>query len=267
MTTIGILGCAGRMGRSLINAALNAGATLAGGTERPGSEFVGADLGTLVGRAPLGVAVTDSAEDLFARADVIIDFTAPVAAPLHAGLAGRTGRALVIGTTGLSAEQQAAVVAAATAAPVVQAANFSLGVNLLAALTRKVATILGPEEWDIEIVEMHHRHKVDAPSGTALALGREAAAGRGVALDAVSDRVRDGHTGARVKGHIGFATLRGGDVVGEHSVVFAADGERVELTHKATDRGIFSRGAVHAALWAAGKPAGLYDMADVLDLG
>lgn len=267
MTTIGILGCAGRMGRSLINASLNAGATLAGGTERPGSDFIGADLGTLVGRAPLGVIVGDRAEDLFARADVVIDFTAAAIAPLHAGLAAQSGKALVIGTTGLSAEQQAAVVAAAARAPVVQAANFSLGVNLLAALTRKVAAILGPEEWDIEIVEMHHRHKVDAPSGTALALGREAAAGRAVDLEAVSDRVRDGHTGARTKGHIGFATLRGGDVVGEHSVIFAADGERVELTHKASDRGIFSRGAVHAALWAAGRQPGLYDMADVLDLG
>ncbi|MFA5120328.1 4-hydroxy-tetrahydrodipicolinate reductase, partial [Zavarzinia sp.] len=133
-------------------------------------------------------------------------------------------------------------------------------------LTQKVASILGPAEWDVEIVEMHHRHKVDAPSGTALALGKAAAAGRGVELAAVSDRVRDGHTGARLQGHIGFATLRGGDVVGEHSVIFAADGERLELAHKATDRGIFARGAVHAALWAAGKPAGLYSMADVLAL-
>lgn len=267
MTTIGILGCGGRMGRSLINAGLAAGATIAGGTERPGAELIGTDLGTLVGKAPLGVVVTDDAAALFAVSDVVIDFTAPVAAPSHATLAARTGKALVIGTTGLSADQQAAIVAAAGHAPVVQAANFSLGVNLLSALTRKVAAILGPEEWDIEIVEMHHRHKVDAPSGTALALGREAAAGRAVDLEAVSDRVRDGHTGARTKGHIGFATLRGGDVVGEHSVIFAADGERVELTHKASDRGIFSRGAVHAALWAAGRKPGLYDMADVLDLG
>ncbi len=266
MTTIGILGCAGRMGRSLINAGLAAGAGIAGGTERPGSAAIGIDLGTLAGKEPIGVVVGDDAAALFAAADVVIDFTAPVAAPSHATLAAKTATALVIGTTGLSADQQAAVVAASHHAPVVQAANFSLGVNLLQVLTQKVAAILGPEQWDVEIVEMHHRHKVDAPSGTALALGKAAAAGRGVDLAAVSDRVRDGHTGARVQGHIGFATLRGGDVVGEHSVIFAADGERLELTHKATDRGIFARGAVHAALWAAGKPAGLYSMADVLAL-
>lgn len=267
MTSIGILGCAGRMGRSLIAAGLDAGATIAGGTERPGAPAQGIDLGTLAGREPIGVLVSDDAPALFAAADVVIDFTAPVAAPSHATLAGKTGTALVIGTTGLSPDQQAAITAAAGHVAIVQAANFSLGVNLLAALTRKVAGILGPSQWDIEVVEMHHRHKVDAPSGTALALGRAAAEGRGVDLGAVSDRVRDGHTGARTAGNIGFATLRGGDVVGEHTVIFAADGERLELTHKATDRGIFARGAVHAALWAAGKPAGLYDMADVLEIG
>lgn len=266
MTSIGILGCAGRMGRSLIAAGIDAGATIAGGTERPGAVAIGIDLGTLAGRDPLGVAVTDDTAALFALADVVIDFTAPVAAPSHATLAAKAGKALVIGTTGLSVDQQAAIDLAASHVPVVQAANFSLGVNLLAALTRKVASILGPSQWDIEVIEMHHRHKVDAPSGTALALGRAAADGRGVDLDTVSDRVRDGHTGARVPGHIGFATLRGGDVVGEHTVLFAADGERLELTHKATDRGIFSRGAVHAALWAAGKAPGRYDMADVLEI-
>lgn len=265
-TRIGIVGCAGRMGRALGQAALAAGATLAGGTERTGSPALGTDLGTLLGRDPLGVLVSEDAAALFAAADVVLDFTAPVATAAHVALAAQTGTALVVGTTGLSADQQAAVVAASGRAALVQAANFSLGVNLLQIMTAKVAAILGPEQWDIEIVEMHHRHKVDAPSGTALALGQSAAAGRGVNLDQVSDRVRDGHPGARVAGHIGFATLRGGDVVGEHSVIFAADGERVELTHKASDRGIFARGAVHAALWAAKKQPGLYSMADVLNL-
>lgn len=263
---VGIVGCGGRMGQMLLREVLGTpGATLSGGTERPGSPSLGKDLGALVGADPLGVAVTDDAAALFAASDVVIDFTSPAATVAHAGLAAEHGTALVVGTTGLSAADQQALAAAALKAPLVVAANFSLGVNLLLGLVQKVAATLGPD-WDIEVLEMHHRHKVDAPSGTALALGKAAAAGRGVDLDAVKDAVRDGHTGARVPGHIGFATLRGGDVVGDHTVMFATEAERVELTHKAGDRRIFARGAVRAALWAPGKPSGLYGMADVLGL-
>lgn len=254
------------MGRMLVReAAATPGAVLAGGTERPGSAHLGLDLGVLAGIDPVGVAAGDDPAALFRAADVVIDFTSPAATLAHARLAAETGTALVVGTTGLSAEEQAAVAASAAKVPVVQAANFSLGVNLLAGLVRKVAATLG-DDWDIEVLEMHHRHKVDAPSGTALALGRAAAEGRGVDLGAVKDAVRDGHTGARGKGRIGFATLRGGDVVGDHLVIFAADGERLELGHKAAARDIFARGAVRAALWTAGRAPGLYGMDDVLGL-
>lgn len=263
---IGIVGGGGRMGQMLIRQVLATdGATLAGATERSGSPATGRDLGTLVGADPLGVAVTDDAVALFAASDVVIDFTAPAATLAHADLAAAHGTALIVGTTGLSADDHAKLAVAATRAPLVVAANFSLGVTLLAGLVRKVAATLGPD-WDIEIVEMHHRHKVDAPSGTALALGQAAAAGRGVDLAAVKDAVRDGHTGARTPGDIGFATLRGGDVVGDHTVMFATDAERLELTHKAGSRAIFARGAVRAALWAGGRAPGLYSMDDVLGL-
>ncbi|MDE1149081.1 MAG: 4-hydroxy-tetrahydrodipicolinate reductase [Azospirillaceae bacterium] len=264
---IGIVGCGGRMGRMLMREVLGTpGATLSGGTVRPGNPHLGADLGVLAGLDPAGVTATDDAEALFAASDAIIDFTTPAATPLHADLAARHGTALVIGTTGLTAEQQAAIDTAAAKAALVQAPNMSLGVNLLLALVEDVSRTLGPDVWDIEIVEMHHRHKVDAPSGTALGLGRAAASGRGVDLAAVSDRVRDGHTGARETGHIGFATLRGGDVVGDHTVIFAAEGERIELTHKAGSRAIFARGAVRAAVWAGARQPGLYSMRDVLGL-
>ncbi|MDH5748478.1 MAG: 4-hydroxy-tetrahydrodipicolinate reductase, partial [Rhodospirillales bacterium] len=181
----------------------------------------------------------------------------------HAALAQGTGTALVVGTTGLTAAHQGALEAAAKKACLIQAANFSLGVNVLLGLVGQTAGLLG-DDYDIEIVEMHHRHKVDAPSGTALALGRAAADGRGVDLDKTAQRVRDGHTGERRRGDIGFATLRGGDVAGDHTVIFAADGERIEITHKAGNRGIFARGAVRAAMWSAGKAPGLYSMRDVL---
>ena len=182
-----------------------------------------------------------------------------------AGLAANARIILVYGTTGLKPEDEAKVAAAARHATIITAGNMSLGVNLLTALTRKVAEALDPD-FDIEILEMHHRHKVDAPSGTALMLGRAAAQGRGVKLESVSVRVRDGHTGARRRGDIGFAVLRGGSNVGEHSVIFAAEGESIELTHRATDRGIFARGAVKAALWGRGKGPGIYSMMDVLGL-
>ncbi|MBB6252672.1 4-hydroxy-tetrahydrodipicolinate reductase [Nitrospirillum iridis] len=264
---IGIVGCGGRMGRMLMREVLGtAGATLSGGTMRPGNPDLGKDLGTLAGLEPAGILSTSDAEALFAASDAVIDFTTPAGTAAHADLAARHGTALVVGTTGLTVDQQGAIDTAAKTAALVQAPNMSLGVNLLLALVEDVARTLGPDVWDIEIVEMHHRHKVDAPSGTALGLGRAAAAGRDVDLAAVSDRVRDGHTGAREAGHIGFATLRGGDVVGDHTVIFAAEGERIELTHKAGSRAIFARGAVRAAIWAGAKEPGLYSMRDVLGL-
>ncbi len=252
------------MGRMLIaETVATDGCELAGGTEQAGGEFIGVDLGTLAGSDPVGMVATDNPAALFEAADVVIDFTVAATTAGHAGLAGQYGTALILGTTGLDAAAQSAVDAAAGSTAIVQAANFSLGVNLLMGLTGQVAAQLG-EDYDIEIVEMHHRHKVDAPSGTALALGRAAARGRGVDLDKVSDRVRDGHTGARTKGDIGFATLRGGDVVGDHTVMFASDGERLELTHKATSRAVFVKGALRAAIWSASQPPGLYSMGDVL---
>lgn len=242
------------------------GCTLSGGLERPGHETIGTDLGSLIGREPCGKVVSDDIQGLFDAADAVLDFTAPAASLAYAEHAARAGVAHVIGTTGFSPEQEAAIAVAAERVPVVKSGNMSLGVTLLAELTRRVAGALD-DEYDIEIVEMHHRHKVDAPSGTALLLGRAAAEGRGVDFDAMTDRGRDGHTGPRGRGRIGFAVLRGGDVVGDHSVLFAADGETVELRHRATDRGIFARGAVKAALWTRGRRPGLYGMADVLGFG
>jgi 4-hydroxy-tetrahydrodipicolinate reductase len=241
------------------------GAQLAGGTEREGSPNIGRDLGALVGTENAGVTITSDTRALFNAADAVIDFTRPEPTMAHARLAAETGTALVIGTTGLSADQEAEITALAGKTPIVLAPNMSVGVNLLFALTQKVAATLGID-YDIEIVEMHHRHKVDAPSGTALGLGRAAAAGRKVPLDDVAVWAREGHTGPRKAGDIGFATLRGGDVVGDHTVVFAADGERVELTHKASDRAVFAKGAVRAALWCENRPAGRYSMFDVLGL-
>jgi len=263
---IGIVGCAGRMGR-MVTRVVEAtdGCRLAGGTECEGSAAIGRDLGELAGIGAKGLTVGDDPAALFAAADAVIDFTTPAALLVHAGLAGETRTIYVVGTTGLTAEHEAALAAAAAKTAVMQAANMSLGVNLLLALVEQVSGALGPD-YDIEILEMHHRHKVDAPSGTALALGRAAAAGRGVALETVAQKVRDGVTGPRRAGDIGFATLRGGDVAGEHSVIFAGEGERLELTHKAGTREIFARGAVRAALWCRGKPAGRYAMRDVLGL-
>lgn len=263
---IGIVGCAGRMGRMLVEAvAARSDCRVAAGSERPGSPALGQDVGRLAGLEPLGVAVTDDPGALFAASDAVLDFSAPASSVANAAAAAAARKIHVIGTTGLAPEQQAAIAAAARRTAIVQAPNMSLGVNLLLALVRQAASRLGPD-WDIDILEMHHRHKVDAPSGTALALGRAAAAGRGVALDSVARRSRDGLVGARPAGEIGFATLRGGDVVGDHQVIFAAEGERIELGHRAGSRLVFARGAIHAALWARGKPPGLYGMADVLGL-
>ncbi len=261
---IGIVGAAGRMGLALTRAVSEAeGCRVIAATQMPGHGALGDDIGTLAGRDALGVAVTEDAGALFAAADAVLDFTAPAATAAHGALAAENGTVLVTGTTGLEAAQQAAIEAAASSVAVVQAANFSVAVNLAIALVEQTARLLDAD-FDIEIVEMHHRHKVDAPSGTALGLGRAAAKGRGVELDAVAERGRDGITGARERGAIGFASLRGGDVVGEHTVVFAGPAERLEITHKAAGREIFARGAVRAALWVADKPAGLYSMADVL---
>jgi len=263
---IGVTGCRGRMGRMIVDAVLDApGCVLAGGTEAPDDPSIGADLGELAGAGKLGARVTDDPVALFAASDAVIDFTAPSLTHKHADLAAQSEVAFVLGTTGLDEATQAAVHRAARHTQVVQAPNMSLGVNLLLDLVQQVARALDPS-FDIEIQEMHHRHKKDAPSGTALALGRAAAEGRGVELDAVSDRGRDGYTGAREDGHIGFAVLRGGDVPGEHTVTFAGPGERVELTHKAGSRGIFAQGAVKAALWAHNQDPGQYDMKDVLGL-
>lgn len=263
---IGIAGAAGRMGTALIReTCATAGCRLVAACERPGSPAVGRDVGDLAGLGALGVTVTNAAEGLFRAAEVVIDFTAPEATAAHAELAARHGVALVVGTTGLTAVHEAALADAARKVAIVRAANFSIGVNLLLALTERVAATLGPD-YDIEIVEMHHRHKKDAPSGTALALGAAAADGRKVPLAKAAVRGRDGITGERPLGAIGFASLRGGDVVGDHTVMFATDGERVELTHKASHRRIFAKGAVRAALWVKGRPPGLYSMRDVIAL-
>ncbi len=264
--TFAVAGCAGRMGRTLMAEVLAAkGCTLVAGSESPGHEAVGRDLGALAGAGTLGVACMDTPDALFA-ADAVLDFTTPAASLAHARLAAAQGRVLVIGTTGIDAAQAGELEAAAAAAAIVWAANMSVGINLLLGLTEKVAALLD-ESTDIEVVEMHHRHKVDAPSGTSLALGRAAAAGRGVALNDVAVRNRDGVTGPRPAGAIGFSNIRGGDVVGDHTVIFAGTGERIELTHRASDRAIYAQGALRAARWAKGRAPGLYSMKDVLGLG
>jgi 4-hydroxy-tetrahydrodipicolinate reductase len=264
---IAVMGAAGRMGRELIRAVhANEACTLIGAAEHEGSLALGQDAGLLAGLGKVGVLITDEAPELFAKADAVLDFTTPSASVDFAALAANARNVHVLGTTGLSAADEAKIVAAARHARIIRAGNMSLGVNLLVALTRKVAAALDAD-FDIEVLEMHHRHKVDAPSGTALMLGGAAAEGRGVKLEEVSVRARDGHTGARRRGDIGFATLRGGSVVGDHSVLFVADGEIIELKHHAADRGIFARGAVKAALWGHGKGPGLYSMMDVLGLG
>lgn len=263
---IGVMGCGGRMGQMLIRQIVATdGCEVAGGTETAGSPALGRDVGEVAGVGALGPKVTTDPGAVFAAADAVIDFTAPAATRKHADLAAERGKVLVIGTTGLDDAADRAIEAAAKRAAIVRAPNMSVAVNLLFALTEQVAARLGTD-FDIEIVEIHHRHKVDAPSGTALALGEAAARGRSVKLDQVAVRGRDGHTGPRPAGAIGFAALRGGNEVGDHTVMFCGPAERVELTHKATSREIYARGAVRAALWARGKPPGLYGMRDVLDL-
>ncbi len=259
-------GVSGRMGRMLVQVISESGtARLAGALERPGHGWVGEDLGTALGGTPLGLRVQDDPAEALRGAHAVIDFTTPAASVTLAALAARLGVAHVIGTTGFDASSLAAISESARTGVIVRAGNMSLGVNLLMALTRRVAAALDPD-YDIEILESHHRHKVDAPSGTALMLGQAAAEGRGVSLDETADRVRDGITGPRQRGHIGFSVVRGGDIVGEHDVIFATEGERIVLRHIATDRAVFARGALKAALWAQGRSPGEYDMVSVLGL-
>lgn len=261
-----ITGASGRMGQMLIKTVQeNDKARLVGAVERPGHDWVGRDVGEAMGGADIGVTVTDDALDAFSKAQAVIDFTAPEATIEFSKLAAQARCVHVIGTTGMSDAQIAQLEPSARHAVIVRAGNMSLGVNLLMQLTKKVAAALD-EDFDIEVIEAHHHHKVDAPSGTALMLGEAAAEGRGVKLADVEDRARDGITGARTKGDIGFSVIRGGDIVGEHDVLFAAPGERIILRHMATDRAIFARGAVKAALWGQGKAPGEYDMVDVLGL-
>lgn len=251
---IGITGIAGRMGRLLAEEIPAAGATLAGGTLRSGA-------------APAGAAIHPDITALCAASDVVIDFTHAHTARTHAAAAAETGTPLILGSSGLSAEDEAALAEAARRTPIVYAANFAPGVNLFLAIAERMAAALPPEHYDAEIVEMHHRQKVDAPSGTAIALGRAVAAGRGTTLEAAgTESGRDGHTGARGTGTIGFAALRGGQVVGEHTLIFAAGSEHISLTHRSFDRRVYATGAVRAAMWAAGRAPGLYGMKDVLGM-
>jgi 4-hydroxy-tetrahydrodipicolinate reductase len=253
---IGIAGMTGRMGRLLAEEVAAAGAVLAGGIGGPGSR-----------PGPGDAALLPDIAALAAGCDVVIDFSHAAAAAGNAVALAAAGTAWVLGTSGLAAADEAAVRETAKTIPVVYAANFSPGVCLVLALAERMAAALPGETYDAEILEMHHRQKIDAPSGTAIALGRAVAAGRGVALEAVAERARDGHVGPRRPGAIGFSALRGGQVVGEHTLLFAADTEHIALTHRAFDRRSFATGAVRAALWLAGRPPGLYGMAEVLGLG
>ncbi|MBA3449010.1 MAG: 4-hydroxy-tetrahydrodipicolinate reductase [Pseudaminobacter sp.] len=267
MMNLVVVGAAGRMGQTLIRVIHSVpGCRLAGAVGRSGSPHLGKDAGELAGIGGLDIQITDDPLPVFAKADGVLDFTVPAATVEFAAYAAQARIAHVIGTTGCSTEDDARIQAAARHAPIVKSGNMSLGVNLLAVLVEQAARALDAEDFDIEILEMHHRHKVDAPSGTALLLGEAAAAGRALDLAGHSVRVREGHTGARPTGAIGFATLRGGSVIGDHSVILAGEGERVTLSHQAGDRAVFARGAVKAALWAHNRKPGLYSMRDVLGL-
>ena len=262
--SIAITGAAGRMGRTLIETVhATEGATLAAAIERPDSPLLGADAGELAGLGRLGVEMVGDVASAIDRFDVLVDFTVPEATLGNMAAASAAGKMMVIGTTGFNPKQQSQIKAAAERVPICQASNFSTGVNLCFKLLEEAARVTG-DDYDVEISETHHRHKIDAPSGTALSMGQVVADVLGRDLSKVAVYGREGQTGPREPGAIGFATVRAGDVVGDHTVTFAADGERVEITHKASSRMAFSRGAVRAALWLAGKPPGLYDMQDVL---
>jgi len=262
-----VAGAAGRMGRTLVKLVLEDPAfELIGGTEAKGHVALGEDLGALAGSPSVGVKLTHDLLDVLRRADAVLDFTAPAYSLEIAALSAQARIVHVLGTTGFQGDDEAKIQAAARHATIIRSGNFSVGVILLAALARRAATALD-DGFDAEILEMHHRMKVDAPSGTALLLGQAVAKGRGIDFESHGIRARDGQTGARPKGAIGFASLRGGAVVGEHTVIFASDDERIELSHKAFDRAIFARGALRAAKWGQGRPRGLYSMEDVLGLG
>lgn len=267
-TRIGITGAAGRMGRTLVEALALAGdeLQLTAAVERPESSLLGADAGELAGQGRNGVAVAGSLQEVAGDIDVLIDFTVPAATVANVRTCAERGIAIVIGTTGFTPDQQAVIDEAATRIPVCKASNFSTGVNLCFKLLDMAARVLG-DDVDIEVYEAHHRHKIDAPSGTALSMGQVVADALGRDLEKVAVYGREGQTGARQRDTIGFATVRAGDIVGDHTVTFAAEGERVEITHKASSRMSFARGAVRAAGWLKGRDAGLYDMQDVLGLG
>ena len=263
---IAVVGCSGRMGQMLIQAIdEREDCFLSGVTERTGHDWIGQDLGEVMGGAARGIKVLDDPLEVFSKTQTVLDFTVPAVTVEHANLAAQARLVHVIGTTGFEDSHLKSLSAAARHAILIRAGNMSLGVNLLTQLTKKVAMALD-DDFDIEIVETHHHHKVDAPSGTALMLGEAAATGRGVDLNDVSDRGRDGITGARKRGDIGFVALRGGDVVGEHDVIFAGAGERIVLRHLATDRMLFARGAIKAAMWGQHQKPGEYSMLDVLGL-
>lgn len=266
LPAIAIVGASGRMGQMLINSVINSKhVQLAGVIERDGHDWIGKDLGICMGVAKNNIIVSNDPLEVFSKSQAVIDFTSPDASVLYAELTAQARSVHVIGTTGFNKDHLKKLAAAARHTPIIRAGNMSLGINLLTKLTQKVSAALDAD-FDIEIVESHHRNKVDAPSGTALMLGQAAADGRNVSLDHVSDRGRDGITGTRKRGNIGFHAIRGGDIIGEHDVIFAADGERIILRHIATDRQVFARGALKAALWGQNKAPGEYDMLDVLGL-
>jgi 4-hydroxy-tetrahydrodipicolinate reductase len=265
-TRLVVTGAAGRMGRTIIKAiAETKGLTLTGAMESYKSDLLDQDSGVLAGLPANGIILSSEFNEMLAGADVVIDFSIPDATMEFVDAVQERGKAVIIGTTGFSNEEEKTIADAAKRVVVVKSGNFSMGVNLIAALTKRVAKTLD-DSFDIEILEMHHNKKIDVPSGTALMFGRAAAEGRGIDLATHSARGRDGETGARKAGDIGFASLRGGSVVGEHSVIFAGPAERIELVHRAEDRMIFARGALHAAVWARNQKPGLYSMADVLGL-
>ncbi len=261
---LAIAGAGGRMGRTLVRLIDQTdGLCLTGASEAPGSPHMGADAGTLAGAGPLGIAITADPAKAMKGADGLIDFTTPDATCAHAAFAADHGLFHIIGTTGFTAEALDLIDAAARKTAIVRAGNFSVGVNLLCGLAERAARAL-EQDFDIEILEMHHKHKVDAPSGTALMLGEAVARGRQIDLAAHTDQPRFGQTGPRQPGQIGFTALRGGSVIGEHTVIFAGPAERIELSHKAEDRALFAHGALLAARWAQGRAPGHYSMQDVL---
>ena len=266
MRRIAVIGAAGRMGKTLIEAIGQAeGASLTAAIERPESTLIGADAGELAGVGKLGVNIVGELDAVLDQFDVLIDFTHPTSTLVNLEACRAAGKAMVIGTTGFSEDEKQLIARAAQDVPVVFAPNFSVGVNLTLKLLDMAARVMG-DEADIEIIEAHHRHKVDAPSGTALRMGEVVADALGRNLQEVAVYGREGQTGARDRNTIGFATVRAGDVVGDHTVLFATEGERVEITHKASSRMTFAKGAVRSAIWLAGRSNGLYDMQDVLSL-